>query len=497
MKNRKREGNSSGVPVSKLFSMVRCLLLLLVLILIVSCSGGSRTGEESAQNLPPNIVIILTDDQGYQDVGVFGSPDIETPNLDRLASEGMRFTRFYVAQPVCSASRAALLTGCYSNRFGINGALGPGSTTVLAHDEVTIAEMLRPLGYATACFGKWHLGDFPEYLPTGQGFDEYVGIPYSNDMWPYHPTNPNGYPPLPLLEGTERIDTLEDQSQLTTMLTERAVDFIDRHHSQPFFLYVPHPMPHVPLFVSEKFRGKSPRGLYGDVIMEVDWSVGQIMEALERHGLTGNTLVLFTSDNGPWLSYGDHAGSAAPLREGKHTVWEGGVRVPAIMRWPGHIPAGRFTDVPLMTIDLLPTIAGICGAPLPDRKIDGLDVLPILTGEEGAVNPHEGYYFYYGSNELQAVMSGPWKLYLPHTYFTPGNPPGIGGMPGQYRQVEMEVELYNVVEDIAETSNLADQYPEVVEQLLALATKARDELGDALVGGAGRGVRPAGSVENQ
>ncbi len=474
----------------------RFLFLILVLLVITSCAGEPKNEAAGGKDQPPNIVIILTDDQGYQDIGVFGSLDIVTPNLDRLAGEGTQFTRFYVAQPVCSASRAALLTGCYSNRFGINGALGPGSTTVLAHDEMTIAEMLRPLGYATGCFGKWHLGDFPEYLPAGQGFDEYTGIPYSNDMWPYHPTNPDGYPPLPLLEGTERIDTLEEQSHLTTLLTEKAVDFIDRHHGQPFFLYVPHPMPHVPLFVSDKFKGKSERGLYGDVIMEIDWSVGQIMEALDRHGLTDNTLVLFTSDNGPWLSYGDHAGSALPLREGKHTVWEGGVRVPAIMRWPGHIPAGRRTDTPLMTIDLMPTIAGICGASLPEHKIDGMNVLPILTGEPGATNPHQAYYFYYGRNELQAVMSGPWKLYVPHTYFTPDEPAGAGGLPGPYRQVEMGVELYNVAEDMAETKDVAAQHPELVARLQVLAEQARAELGDALVGGAGRGVRPAGRVEN-
>ena len=475
----------------------RSFSCFLSLLLSFSCSNIAQpeNKETEKEARPPNIVIIFTDDQGYQDVGCFGSPDIQTPNLDRLAGQGARFTRFYVAQPVCSASRAALLTGCYPNRVGISGALGPGSKTPLAHEEVTIAEMLRPLGYATACFGKWHLGDTPDYLPTAQGFDEYFGIPYSNDMWPYHPWQGTvfNFPPLPLFDGTERIDTLEDQSMLTTRITERAVDFIDRHAERPFFLYVPHPMPHVPLFVSGKFKGTNERrGLYGEVIAEIDWSVGQIADALERNGLTDNTLVIFTSDNGPWLSYGTHAGSALPLREGKGTSWEGGVRVPCIMRWPGHIPAGDSVAIPLMTIDLLPTIAGICGADLPERKIDGLDVLPVLKGESGAENPHEAYYIYYRENELHAVISGQWKLNLPHTYRSLVAGGGQNGLPADYQQLESGLELYNLEKDVSEREDVAAQHPEVVDRLLQLAEKAREDLGDRLTEREGANRRPAG-----
>ena len=316
---------------------------------------------------PPNIVLIFTDDQGYQDVGCFGAQGFSTPNLDQMARDGIRLTNFYVAQPVCSASRAALLTGCYSSRVDMHHALMPRAKKGLNLRETTIAEMLKARGYATACFGKWHLGDNPEFMPLRQGFDEYFGIPYSNDMWPIHP-NPGmrkEFPWLPLYEGEKTVDSLHDQTMLTTWVTEHAVSFIDRHRRQPFFLYVPHPMPHVPLFVSDKFRGKSAKGLYGDVIMEIDWSVGEILAALRRNGLEENTLVIFTSDNGPWLAYGNHAGSALPLREGKGTVWEGGVREPFIMQWKGHLPAGAVINEPLMTIDLLPTIASVTGAPCP------------------------------------------------------------------------------------------------------------------------------------
>ena len=256
------------------------LLLIFVFftgIFLPGCAPQNPNQKEEGRT-PPNIIIIFTDDQGYQDVGCFGSPDISTPNLDRLAKNGVRFTQFYVAQPVCSASRAALLTGCYPNRLGVSGAFGPNAQHGLHPEEMTIAEMLKPLGYATGIFGKWHLGDLSPFLPTEQGFDEYYGIPYSNDMWPYHPERPENYPPLKLMEGTQVIDTLENQDFITTEYTKRAVSFIERNKNNPFFLYLPHSMPHVPLFVSEKFKGKSPRGLYGDVISEIDWSVGQIME---------------------------------------------------------------------------------------------------------------------------------------------------------------------------------------------------------------------------
>jgi arylsulfatase A-like enzyme len=309
----------------------------IALIALLQC--GAAGAQETAETLP-NLVIIFTDDQGWADVGVQGAQGFETPNLDRMAQEGMRFTSFYAAQPVCSASRAALLTGCYPNRIGISGALGPRARHGIHTREVTLAEICKSRGYATGMYGKWHLGHLPKFLPTRHGFDEYVGTPYSNDMWPLHPDlvrmpdtaakRKRGYPNLPLIEGGEIIDseiTPEDQTRFTTLFTEKAVGFIERNRKRPFFLYVAHPMPHVPLFVSKKYEGTSKQGLYGDVISEIDWSVGRILAALEKNGISDRTLVIFTSDNGPWLSYGNHGGSAGPLREGKGTTWEGGVRV--------------------------------------------------------------------------------------------------------------------------------------------------------------------------
>ncbi len=312
----------------------------------------------------------FTDDQGYQDLGCFGSPDIKTPNIDRMAAEGMRFTDFQVAQAVCSSSRAALMTGCYSNRVGIVGALRPNSKIGISDREMTLAQLVKRRGYATAIFGKWHLGDRPEFLPTRHGFDEYFGLPYSNDMRPTR-ARPN-YPPLPLIEGEKAIETNPDQSKLTTWYTERAVEFIERNKDRPFFCFVAHAMPHVPLYVSDKFKGKSKRGLYGDVIMEIDWSVGQILDALRRLGIAEKTLVMFLSDNGPWLCYGEHGGRALPLREGKGTMFDGGCRVPCVAWRPGAVPAGTVCKELAATIDVLPTVADLIGVELPkDRIIDG------------------------------------------------------------------------------------------------------------------------------
>jgi arylsulfatase A-like enzyme len=278
-----------------------------------------------------------------------------------MAREGVRFADFYVAQPVCSASRAALLTGCYPNRIGILGALGPAAKHGISDQEKTLAEVLKPQGYATAIYGKWHLGHHPRFLPTRHGFDDYFGLPYSNDMGPKHPTAK--FPDLPLIEGEKVVSLNPDQTKLTTWYTELAIQFVEKNKDRPFFLYLAHNMPHVPLHVSDKFKDKSKQGLYGDVIMEIDWSVGEALSALKRHNLDERTLVIFTSDNGPWLSYGDHAGSAGPLREGKMTTWEGGVRMPCLMRWPGHIPAGSVCREPAMTIDVLPSNAG--NSPMP------------------------------------------------------------------------------------------------------------------------------------
>ena len=475
-------------------------------ILFLLCFGPNTSPASAA---PPNIVIIFTDDQGYADVGVFGAKGFVTPNLDRLASEGRIFRNFHVAQPVCSASRAGLLTGCYPNRLGIHGALGPRSAVGINSSEMTLAELVKQRGYATAIFGKWHLGDSPQFLPLRHGFDEYFGLPYSNDMWPLHPElaklspadekRKRGYPDLRLFDG-DRVAipnvNHEDQNHLTTWYTEHAVAFIEKNRAHPFFLYLAHNMPHVPLHVSEKFRGKTARGLYGDVIEEIDWSVGQVLEALKRTGVEKNTWVIFTSDNGPWLSYGDHAGSALPLREGKGTCWEGGTREPCIMRWPGHIPAGTESRDMLMSIDLFPTIAKIVRADLPHHQLDGLDVWPLIAGQRRAKNPHASYWCYYEQNQLQAVMSGDgrWKLQLPHTYRSLGGKPGgQGGTPVPYQQRKLETaELYDLVNDISEETNVAAQHPDTVRFLEGEAEKARAELGDSLTQRVGRGVREPG-----
>ncbi|QDT55249.1 Arylsulfatase [Caulifigura coniformis] len=449
-----------------------------------------------AQDRVPNVVIIYTDDQGYGDLGCFGSKTLDTPNIDRMAAEGVRMTDFYVAQAVCGASRAALLTGCYPNRIGMLGAPGPKTQHGIHSEEVLLPEICKQKEYATGMFGKWHLGHHRQFLPVHHGFDTYFGLPYSNDMWPFHPTNPKAYPPLPMIEGDKIVDadvTADDQPYLTTWYTERAVKFIEANHEKPFFLYVAHNMVHVPLFVSDKFRGKSRQGLYGDVVMEVDWSVGEILGAIKKQGLDEKTLVIFATDNGPWLSYGNHAGSAGPLREGKGTTFEGGVRVPCVMRWPGKIPAGTTCQEPVMTIDLLPTIARLIGAALPAHAIDGLDVWPLISGQAGARSPHDALYFYW-DKELQAVRSGDWKLHFPHKYRSLAEAPGMEGRPNGYRQQTTEAALYNLRSDVGETRNLIDEQPEVVSRLRRLAEQARADLGDSATMQTGSGTRPPAMV---
>lgn len=459
----------------------------LVMVLAIALSPRLLVAQT-----PPNVVIVFADDLAYADIGCFGAQGYQTPHIDRLAKEGRRFTDFYVTQAVCSASRAGLLTGCYPNRIGINGALGPASQIGIHADETTIAETLKAKGYVTAIYGKWHLGHLPEFLPQRHGFDDYFGLPYSNDMWPHHPTA--RFPDLPLVNGDETVALNPDQTQLTTWYAEHAVKFIEANRDKPFFLYVAHAMPHVPLFVSDKFAGKTKRGLFGDVVEEIDWSVGQILEALERLKLDDRTLVLFTSDNGPWLSYGNHAGSAAPLREGKGTAWDGGVRVPCVARWPSKIPAGTVSSTPWMTIDVLPTVAKLAGAPLPSKRIDGVDASDVLLGSVNGPSPHESLLFYWG-NELHAIRNGRWKLHFPHPYRTLDGEPGKDGQPGPYRQEKTELALYDLVEDIGETKNVAQEHGDVVRMLSSLADEARKDLGDQLTKQTGKGIREPGRAK--
>ena len=463
--------------------------------------AGSERNEPAAKPgaQHPNLVLIYADDMGYADLGCYGAK-YPTPNLDRMAAEGRRFTSFYVAQAVCSASRAALLTGCYPNRIGIQGALGPADRHGIHDDERTIAEILKARDYACAVYGKWHLGHHPQFLPLRHGFDDYFGLPYSNDMWPRHPTAGARFPNLPLIAGDKVFNadvSAQDQAQLTTQYTQHAVDFIKKNKDRRFFLYVPHSMPHVPLFVSNKHRGKSGHGLYADVIQEIDWSVGQILEALKAHGLDERTLVMFTSDNGPWLSYGNHAGSAGPLREGKGTTWEGGMRVPCIVRWPGHVPRGTVSSEIAATIDVVPTFAKLAGIDVASsaegkqRPIDGLDITRLLVDDDSK-SPHDAYYFYWGK-ELQAVRSGRWKLHFPHAYQALKQP-GADGKPGPYEKRTTALALYDLETDIAETKDVAGEHPDEVERLKKLADRARDELGDSATGAVGKGVRPAGRL---
>jgi arylsulfatase A-like enzyme len=471
---------------------MRRLLALLSLFPLLAPAAENR----------PNVVLVFMDDMGYADVSAFGAKGYTTPNIDRLAAEGRKFTSFHVAQAVCSASRTALLTGCYPNRIGIHGALGPKSDHGINASEMTLAEVFKQKGYATACFGKWHLGHHEPFLPPNHGFDEYYGIPYSNDMWPRHPEARKGtYPPLPLIEGTKVVHspvTPEDQKQFTQTFTERAVQFIEKSKDKPFFLYLPHPMVHVPLYASPAFEGKSGKGLFADVMLEIDWSMGRLMDTLKKHGLEENTLVIYTSDNGPWLSYGDHAGSSGPFREGKGTSWEGGKRVTCIMRWPAKIPAGTTSNAMLMTIDLLPTLAQHIGAQLPAHPIDGKDVLPLLTGPETTPNPHPYYAFYYAQNELQALVSGDgqWKLVFPHNYRTlAGGPGGKGGTPVKYDHARITTpELYNLHTDPSETTNVIQENPDIVAQLQAHATDIRTQLGDRLTQTQGNATREPGRI---
>ena len=475
---------SSVIPPGRLLQFA---LLLTIAAVVGACAKPT---------LRPNVVLILTDDQGWADLGSYGASDLHTPNLDRLAMGGTRFTDFYSVAGSCSPSRAALLTGMYPQRVSIPGVLMPQSNRGLHPDERTLAEMLWDLGYATACFGKWHLGHAPQHLPTNHGFDAYFGIPYSNDMTPDSTKNPNPYarrhPPLPLVEGVTTVETEPDQTQLTRQYTERAIAFIEAHHDEPFFVYLPHTFPHMPLHVSDEFAGKTPRGLYGDVIMEIDWSTGRIMEAIERYGLAKKTLVIFTSDNGPWLIKSPYSGSAGMLREGKGTTFEGGHRVPTLMSWPGVIPAGQVSRIVASGLDIMPTIAAVTDAPPGPFSFDGRNLIPEVRGEASSVVP----FFFYAGRQLQAVRAGQWKVHVPHRYRSIH-----GGMlatpthPGAYRQDSIGLALFDLATDPAESVNLAGTYPDTVRHLMSLIDRMRVDLGDALTGVEGRAVRPPGRVE--
>jgi len=453
----------------------------------------------------PNIILIYTDDQGYGDLGCYGAKGYKTPNIDQLAANGIRFTDFYAPQAVSSASRAGLLTGCYPNRIGIAGALMPTDNKGLNETETTIAEILKKKGYATAMYGKWHLGRFPEFLPIKHGFDEFFGIPYSVDMIPmeYDGTPPKPgkgkayYPLLPVYRNESiisELNTLPGIDTITRFLTEKSMKFIDLHKDKPFFIYFPHPMPHTPLGVTAKFRNTTAQGKYGDVISEIDWSVGQIVAELRKNGILENTLIIFTSDNGPWLNFGLHAGTTGGLREGKGCSWEGGQRVPCVMYWEGKIPKGITSNKICAAIDILPTLAEITNAPLPDNKIDGISLLPLMKGDKKA-NPRKNFLYYYEKNQLQAIRSGDWKLVYPHTYRSYlGVEPGKNGMPGPYNTASCGKELYNLMDDRSENKNVINEHPEIVHAIDSIAMLAREDLGDFLTNTKGKNVRDPGFI---
>ncbi|MDO7172639.1 sulfatase [Mariniflexile sp. AS56] len=437
-----------------------------ILTVFLSCTGALSAQKTTEK---PNVIIFFTDDQGYQDVGVFGSPLIKTPNLDNMAANGIKFTDFYAASSICSPSRAALLTGSYPPRVGVPKVLWPNLPGGLNNQELTIADMLKTKGYNTACIGKWHLGDEAQYLPTNQGFDRYYGIPFSNDM----SVNPKSKVSkhilfregmtidslreekwrgrrVPLMRQDEVIEYPVDQSTLTKRYTEEAVSFIKENKDEPFFLYVAQSMPHVPLYASPNFKGKSARGLYGDVIEELDWSMGEILKTLESLNLDENTLVVFTSDNGPWTTKGKEGGSALPLRGHKFETLEGGMRVPMIAQWKGKIKAGSVTDKVASTIDLLPTIAYLTDTEVSEKPMDGKNIWPLLSGNEKAKSPYEkdGFY-YYKESTLEAVRKGDWKL----------------------RITKDCVALYNLKEDISENNNVAAANPKIVKKLQKMMTE--------------------------
>jgi arylsulfatase A len=477
MNSPKRSGRS--VSNSKMAAVARFAAVPLMIL----CACAPWSPPVASQELP-NFVIIFHDDLGYGDTVPFGNRTHRTPTLDRIAEEGIKLTSFYVASGLCTPSRAALMTACYSRRVGlhVNAAgkfvLFPGDQSGLNPDEVTLAEILKARGYSTAAVGKWHLGDQAPFLPVRHGFEYYFGTPYSNDMGKHYPDW--AYPPLPLMRNEAVIETEPDQNLLTGRYTAEAIRFMTEHRTRPFFLYLAHSMPHDPAHAGPGFRGKSANGIYGDTIEELDWSTGQILDALKRLELDDRTLVVLTSDNGAPRRWG---GSNAPLRGFKESTWEGGMRVPCLARWPGKIPRGSVSDQMVTSMDLLPTLAGLGGAAVPgDRILDGRDVWPILSSQPGARTPHDRF-FYYFMGDLEAVRSGKWKLHLGHR------------PPNSTDRVVQDPELYDLEADLGETTTLAAKHPNVVRRLMALAEEAREELGDDRTGHKGTRTRPAGFQE--
>jgi len=447
-------------------------------------AGPVLAAEQSARK--PNFIVILIDDMGYGDIGPFGSKVNRTPSLDRMAKEGMKLTSFYAA-PVCTPSRAQMMTGCYAKRVSLPKVIGPACPIGLSSDEKTVAQLLKEQGYVTMCIGKWHLGDQPEFLPTKHGFDHYIGLPYSNDMGSEHRVQAgkkaaaikSKVPPLPLVSDEKVMEAPAVQDKLTRLYTEEAIKFISTNKDKPFFLYLPHTAVHVPLNPGKEFAGKSANGRYGDWVEEVDWSVGEVFKTLRDLKLDSNTLVIFTSDNGPWLKKGTDGGVAGPLRGGKGSCWEGGVREPTIAWWPGRIEAGSSCDAMMSEIDVLPTLVGLSGGKVPaDRKIDGMDVWPLLSGRSKE-SPHDALC-YFSFNNLDGVRSGPWKLLI-------AKQPGMTDTEASAKQL-----LFNLESDIGESLDVAARNPDVVKRLLALIGRMDKDLGKE---GKGLGVRPCGLVK--
>lgn len=474
----------------------RILIRLTALAFLLAAVACNRTDESKQEK--PNVVMVFLDDAGFADFEPFGETRYPTPHVKELAEQGVSYYNFYVPQAVSSASRAALMTGCYPGRTGVFGAFGP-TKKGLERKYTTMGEVMKRNGYTTGLFGKWHLGDQQGHRPHSRGFDESTGLMYSNDMWLHHPGNPDHWGKWPLSyweNGEITIDSMapQDQRMLTTWYTRDAVDFIDRHSGEPFFLYVPHSMPHVPLFCSDKFKGKSGLGLYEDVMMELDWSVGQIMNALEEKGLEKNTIFIFIgSDNGPWLSYMDRSGKT-PYREGKSTIFDGGVRNSCIIRYPEHLEPNTTSHKAFSSIDILPTICHLTGTPLPENEIDGKNVWNLITHNPEAENPHE-YYPFSRRDVFQGVISGDgkWKLHLRHAYQTLEK--GIGGeyTIGQVRPVEpdstlarqirrpliyteqmIDTALFDMVHDPYEKRNVIKRYPDVAKKLIQYAEQHKE-----------------------